>query len=46
MPALRAKSESTWIGLWSPEAPQYSASVKRDKAGKVMGGIASPTAKS
>src|SRR3990167_6836980 len=34
---------STCIGLWSPEAPQYSASVSRLIGGVVKAGSASPT---
>src|SRR5260370_37985776 len=30
MPAARAKSRSTCIGLWSPEAPANNASVSRE----------------
>src|SRR6218665_2507403 len=42
-PALRAKSMSMWIGLWSPEAPAYSASVVREIAGNCSAGMLSPT---
>ena len=43
MPALRAKSMSMWIGLWSPEAPAKSASVVRLIGGSASGGSVSPT---
>src|ERR1700676_1864965 len=43
MPACRAKSMSIWMGLWSPEAPAYKASVVRVMGEVSRCGIASPT---
>src|SRR3989442_8589647 len=43
MPAALAKSVSTWMGLWSPEAPQYSANVSREIGGVSNDGRASST---
>src|SRR5256885_17125159 len=42
-PAARAKSLSTWIGLWSPDAPQYSASVRRLIGSACSAGSSVPT---
>jgi hypothetical protein len=33
---------STWIGLWSPEAPQYKASARREMGSVVKAGRPSP----